>query len=333
MADLGNCLFAERKSCPICGSSSLSVLFSAPYTDRRVREHILSHYRNQGVVSFEPLEGVDYTILECLDCDLIFQKMVPTGRMLSIIYDQFIDQARLRELELSRLTVENFRAIARHLAVLFAAVDKSPAHIRFLDFGFGYGRWARVAVGMGAEVFATEISPEKIAFAASIGVKIIPEDALPDQRFDIIHTEQVFEHLTDPAGTFDKLARSLAENGIFKISVPKQGRIRDLLRHHGFIDWSPYEFDYKKKKFNNYDCIMPLEHLNAFSPRSIEHLARRAGLVARNGRHGSRYLDLDLGSVRSFFLSGLDWGKRIIKDIRAGIGPGLKETGYYIITR
>jgi SAM-dependent methyltransferase len=293
--------------------------------------HILSHYRNQGVVRQELLEGIDYTVQECLDCALIFQKMVPEGEMLGIIYDGFVDQEKLRQNELSQLTTDNFRFVARRLTDLFALVGKAPRDISLLDFGFGYGRWARVAVGMGARVCATEISPEKIAFAQSIGVRIISEQELPGHRFDIIHTEQVFEHLTQPLEVFDKLVPCIAANGVFKIGVPRQGRIRELLRTRGFIDWSPYEFDLKSGRLNDYNTILPLEHLNSYSTKAIQHLARRGGLRLRNGPYGSRHLDLDLGSPRSFAASCRDWSMRLLKELYVATGPGLKETGYYLL--
>ncbi|WP_414475471.1 class I SAM-dependent methyltransferase [Microvirga sp. M2] len=311
----------------------MSTLFSAPYSDPRLRSLLLSHYRTQGTVSFDLLEGVDYTIQECSECSLIFQKMAPINEMLAVLYDQFIDPKRLKELELSRLTLENFREIGRRLSDLFETIGKQPRDIRMLDFGFGYGRWARVAVAMGAEVFATEISPDKIAFAQSIGVKIITQSELPSFRFDVVHTEQVFEHLADPRGVFAELAACLAEGGVFKMAMPKQGRIRKLLRKHGMIDWSPYEEGYKRREYTDYSTIIPLEHVNSFSLKAVAALARGEGLRAEVGRFGSRHLDIDLGSFRAAAKSSRDWGMRLLKDIYVTVGPGKQDSGYYMLYR
>ena len=257
----------------------------------------------------------------------------PCNEMLGVLYDQFIDPRRLKDLELSRLTLENFREIGRRLSDLFESIGKQPKDIRMLDFGFGYGRWARVAVAMGAKVFATEISPDKIAFAQSIGVKIITQSELPSYRFDVVHTEQVFEHLADPREAFAELAGCLADGGVFKMAMPKQGRIRKLLRKHGLIDWSPYEDGYKRREFTDYSTIIPLEHVNSFCLKSVEALARGEGLKVEVGRFGSRHMDIDLGSLRAAVKSSRDWGVRLLKDIYVTAGPGRRDSGYYLLYR
>jgi hypothetical protein len=323
-------LFVERKACPVCCSARLATLFSAPYTDRRVRGHVMSHYRNQGTVSYDMLEGVDFTVYKCFECDLVFQKMVPTGQMLDIVYNQFIDPEKLRISELARLTTDNFMEIARRLSDLSKTIEKEPKDIILLDYGFGYGRWARVAVGMGARVFATEITPEKMAFARSIGVEILTEDELPNFRFDVVHTEQVFEHLTYPAETFMLLSSCVAERGVFKIAVPQQGRIENLLKKQGFIDYSPYEFGFKRGQ-KDFTTIGPLEHINSFCRKPIEHMARRAGFVVRTGGFGSHHVDLDFSSFRSFVASCRAWNLRLAKDLYVRVGPGRRDNSCYLL--
>jgi SAM-dependent methyltransferase len=324
-------LFIERCKCPVCGSGNPATLFSAPYTGPVVRGFISSHYRNQGQVDFSLLEGVDFTIHECQDCSLIFQRMAPTDRMMHILYDQFINPENLKRFEMAKLTTDNFRNVAIRFADLFELMGKRPTDIRMLDFGFGYGRWARVAVAMGAKVFAIEISPDKREFARSIGVTIIAEEDLPNHKFDLVHTEQVFEHLTDPVAVFDMLAPCVADDGFLKIAVPVQGKIRKLLKN-GFIDWSPAEFNYPWKVVD-YGTMMPLEHVNAFSRKSIEVLARRGGFDVGIGSFGGRHVDLDIGSMRSLVNSCKQWGVRVAKDLYVRCGPGIQDCSYYLLSR
>jgi SAM-dependent methyltransferase len=326
-------LFHQRNCCPICKCQRVQTLFSAPYTDPRVKGHVQSHYRGQGEVDFQLLQGVDYTLLECEDCSTIFQRMAPVGKMLFYIYDVFIDPEKQKKAELSRLTLDNFHEVSRRLSDLFVAVGKEPKDVRMLDFGFGYGRSARVAVAMGARVYATEISPEKIAFAESIGVTIISEHELADYKFDIIHAEEVFEHLTYPVEVFDRLAAALADDGIIKITVPRQGSIRSLLSKKGFIDWSPLEYDFKRLGYNFYNTVCPLEHVNSYSRKAIKHLAARGGLTVRNSPFGARYMDLDCGSLASLISTGRSWGLRILKELYVAFGPGVRDSGHYILSR
>lgn len=277
--------FYERKSCPVCGSAGHQSLFSCPMTEDPVRAFIKSHYQKQGNVDFSFLEGIDYTLLECENCELIYQRHAPTIVMLDIIYNKMVDQSFFRELTTRNMTIQGFEGIAGEFSVLMSLTGKNPADTQILDYGLGFGRWARVAAAMGAKVFATEISPEKIAYAKKIGVEIIDDGALENLRFDLVHTEQVFEHLTEPAAEFGRLANALKPGGLLKMAVPPRGRIKSLIASQGMIDWSPQERLWesrgtwtKASKYDDYICVLPLEHLNAFSPLSVKYLAHQSGL-------------------------------------------------------
>jgi SAM-dependent methyltransferase len=174
-----------------------------------------------------------------------------------------IDPSFLSQFELDLLTIENFGEIAGEMTSLFRMLDKHPSQVSVLDYGFGYARWARVATAIGAKVFGAEISPDKISLAQSLGIEVISTEDLPSMRFDIVHTEQVFEHLVEPRIEFEKLSNLLTCGGIMKVAVPRQGNIRRHLKS-GITD-------------KDYESMLPvgaLEHLNAFSHRSMEVLAQ-----------------------------------------------------------
>ena len=272
--------FKCREVCPVCEAQGLETLYTCALTDDPVRSLLDSHYRAQGYVKWEWLEGTDYVVCSCNDCGLIFQRHVPTEALLCELYDGMIAPKPLARLEARRLTVDNFEQIGGELSLLFRRLGKHPTEVSFLDYGFGHGRWARVAAAMGATVYATEISPEKIAMAAGIGVRIIDDSALDTMRFDIVHTEQVFEHLTDPARDFRRLSAALKPGGLMKVAVPPRGRIGQRLQSDGMIGRSPQEAEWNAKAsrlphLKDYVSILPLEHLNAYSAASIEHLARQ----------------------------------------------------------
>jgi SAM-dependent methyltransferase len=264
---------------------------------------------------------------------LIYQKMVPTSAMMHHLYDRFIDPEKLKAYEHARLTLDGHLDVAIRLASLLVRIGKEPKDATLLDFGFGYGRWARVAVGMGMQVFATEISPEKIAFARSIGVRILDEAEVTRRQFDIVHTEQVFEHLTHPAEVFAMLARCVGPGGLLKLAMPRQGRIRHLIRRHGFIDWSPYERDFTCGAYNDYNAMLPLEHLNAFCRKSVEALAQRHGMVVETGRYGGGVLVLDTANRGRFLASAKQSIRRLLKDLYVRLGTGRADTGCYVLVR
>ena len=95
-------------------------------------------------------------------------------------------------------------------------------------------------------------------------------EKLPAERFHFINTEQVFEHLVDPAGTVKALANALRPDGLLKISVPNAADLdRRLARGH---------WDAVKHTEDSLNIVHPLEHLNAFTVRALEVMAADAGL-------------------------------------------------------
>ena len=324
--------FYERKSCPICNSTEHSILYSGSMTSGPVKAFIQSHYQKQGSLDFSVLNGTDYTLLECERCMLIYQRMAPTPAMLDIIYNKMANPAFLLDMMNRSMTAESFEEIAGEFMVLMSRIGKQPAEVRVLDYGFGYGKWARVAVAMGAKVFATEISPEKIFYAKKIGVEIIDNEAIGNLRFDLVHTEQVFEHLTEPAQEFRRLASALAPGGIFKMAVPPLGKIKQLIASRGMINWSPQEQLWEGKRpsrkdkiFDDYICVMPLEHLNAFSSLSVEFLGRQSDLDIV-GRVRKRAVPLHLDKPRLFVISVSNLAKELLRS-------GLRRNAGYFLFR
>jgi trans-aconitate methyltransferase len=188
-----------------------------------------------------------------------------------------------------------------------------------------------VAVAMGAKVYATEISAEKIAYARTLGIEVVDPSVLPEMRFDLIHTEQVFEHLTDPATDFQTLSAALAADGILKIAVPPQGRIRHLLKTRGMIDRSPQESEWnsdvrRRSDLEDYVSILPLEHLNAYSTRSIECLARQNSMavVSRVRRQS-----VPLSTLSASLLS-----QSLIQLAKVTLRPLVRRSaGYYLLAK
>ncbi|HMJ06178.1 MAG TPA: methyltransferase domain-containing protein [Chthoniobacterales bacterium] len=146
-----------------------------------------------------------------------------------------------------------------------ASLGLSLPHLRTLDFGMGWAGWARIAHSLGCQSYGYDLSPERMAYAAALGIRA-PE---PDDRFHFINTEQVFEHLTDPLGAALRLADALLPGGILKLSVPSSrglDRLFDSLA--GREDVSHEEIM----------PLQPLEHVNSFSRAGLCELAGRVGL-------------------------------------------------------
>jgi hypothetical protein len=256
---------------------------------------------------------------------LIYQVNVPVDAMLHEIYSVMVSPGPLAQLEKQRLTLENFNQIASELETLFHLTGKHPSDVTFLDYGFGHGRWARVARGMGATVFGIEHGEDKEREGAQLGIAILSNDEIDAMRFDIVHTEQVFEHLVNPGRDFKRLAA--ITDHVFKVAVPRPGDVRQLLQRHGMTNQSPLAKYVGGARLTmddeSYNAIFPLEHLNAYSDRTIEYLASQTDMevISRTRRCAPR---MDLSTARSAVRSG----KRILSPLYRKTSS---DQGYYVL--
>jgi hypothetical protein len=292
-----------------------------------LRGCIENHYSAQGTINWAYLEDAEFELAHCTSCDLIYQVHAPDERLLAHVYTEMITSEYLRSLEVKDFTLTEFMRTAGELAVLFRMAGKPPLEVTLLDYGFGWGRWGRVARAMGATVYATEIGEDKKELARSLGVIVLDDAEIDDRQFDIVHTEQVLEHLVEPGRDFKRLAA--ATRHVLKVAVPARGRIKELIQNGGMPAVSPFSRTQSggaaEKTDDAYISVQPLEHLNAFSSATMEWLAQANGLriVSRVRR---RISTLDLTEIEPFALSVVGIAKQAGKMI---LRP---NTGYYLFS-
>ena len=92
-------------------------------------------------------------------------------------------------------------------------------------------------------------------------LEILAQDSGP---YDLIYSNQVFEHLEAPLQILKQLSDQLNSNGLVYIRVPDGRGVESELLKGG---WRP-----------ELDAIHPLEHINCFTRKSLIGMAQRAGL-------------------------------------------------------
>lgn len=259
-----------RDACPGCRSPQRVTLYRRPYSDPEIRQYLHDFYSPQGGVEYEYLEGADYVLDECSDCGLIYQEQIPGPELMLRLYETWLDPKRSFETYRSSRSVASFAATAQEIARVHAYLGAAPFELEVLDFGMGWGNWCFLAKGFGCTAHGTELSAARIELARASGIEVVRWEEIPGQRYDLIHTEQVFEHLAEPLATLRHLARGLRPGGLVRLSVPDGGDIKERLKHP---DWRA-----PKGSPTSLNAVAPLEHVNCFHREALVRMAGEAGL-------------------------------------------------------
>lgn len=162
-----------------------------------------------------------------------------------------------------------------HYAYMMKQVEKllpEGCGRRLFDFGCGSGGFLLEARKAGFDVMGLELSKD-------LAQHVIEEHKIPvfqglidapefvDERFDVILTSQVFEHLLDPRQTLADLKKHLRCPGLILIEVPNQLDIRERLQRGKMMDDS---------------------HLFYFTARSLSRLLEDQGFEVIRVQEGMR---------------------------------------------
>ena len=289
----GETHFVQRTHCPACGSGKRSELYSASYTEPPLSSFLDGFYRPQGGFEIEHLRGARYRVAECQDCELVYQIEVPDDFLTHKLYDEWINPEGARRAHDEIRGVDFYHRLAREIELAVRYFGRKPAELSFFDFGMGWGEWCLMARSFGCRVAGAELSPVRIEFAQANGIRVVPWEAIPAERFDLINTEQVFEHVDAPLETLCHIVQALAPGGLLKLSVPDAA---DIKRRLARADWTA-----PPGSPGDLNAVAPLEHINCFAGGSLARMAARAGLTpvhttSRALRQGSK-LDLTLRDV------------------------------------
>ena len=101
---------------------------------------------------------------------------------------------------------------------------------RAIDVGCGAGLLAEPLARLGAAVTAIDAAPENIAAAKlhaegqglAIDYRACGIEALAGERFDLVTSMEVIEHVADPAAFVRGLAGALADGGLMVLSTPNR---------------------------------------------------------------------------------------------------------------
>lgn len=299
--------FIDRAECPGCLGSVYDTVYQRPFDSDPIKQYLKDFYDPQGGVELEYLRDAHYVLRRCRDCTLVFQGQIPNPFLMQKLYEEWIDPVLAKTRDDERRDLQFHLGYAEEIAAVLAHLVTMPARTRCLDFGMGWGRWCRMARGFGCQVYGTELSNERINFAQSQGISVLSWDDIADHEFDVINTEQVFEHIAEPLSTLQYLSKALAAGGVLKISVPNGERILDLLKAP---NWSA-----PKGSSRSLNAVAPLEHINCFNHEALVRMGQRASLKIVNLTHETQIKVVGRGSGGAGLRKRLGRLKRAVQGV------------------
>lgn len=240
----------RERSCPTCGSTDDSRIFAEERLDfGALDEHAFASRKRP--------EHMRLRLVDCPVCDLIYASPVPSPEALARAYDA----AAFDSAEEARYAA---RSYAQELQDLIASLpDRKGA----LDIGTGEGAFLAELLRLGfTDVGGVEPSSAPIEVADSAIAELIEHDVFrsdvrPPGSLSLVTCFQTIEHVPDPAKLVREATALLKPGGVFVLVCHnRRAAINRLLSMR-----SP---------------IIDIEHMQLFSPQSVDELLRRAELRA-----------------------------------------------------
>lgn len=314
--------FVIRNHCPACNSKNFTQLYSGAFAEGIVKKYLEDFYNPQGGVDFDFIQGANYVLCECNNCTLVFQKEILNDEGMSLLYEKWIDPEKIIKIFEQTYPLEYYTGNLALSYQITSYFNTRPANLRFFDFGMGWGNWLLTAKALGVNVYGAELSEKRIKHAKNNGISVVMWDEIPNQNFDYINTDQVFEHLPKPLETLQHLATGLRKGGVLRICVPDGNVNKRVLAK---MDWSA-----PKGTENSLNIVAPLEHINCFTSKSIVKMAEIAGL---KWVYVPRYPKLIVEEAPTSLNQKITFSLQVPKDIARKIYRTIRPVDYSIFEK
>jgi SAM-dependent methyltransferase len=238
------------RACPVCGSTD--------ETHERYPERVvLDRINAMSYAARKEPEYMNLRMVVCPRCDLLYAPRVPSADFLTRAYADagYDSDAAARD------------AAASYAGALRGRIGRLPDHASVLEIGAGNGALLAHLRALGFEqLIGIEPSREAATSAPSdlralIRVESFDPARLPAAHFTLIVANQTLEHVGDPQGLL-AAARGLLKPG---------GAL--MIVSHNYRHWL-------MRLLGARSPIIDIEHLQVFSPASLEFALQRAGFAA-----------------------------------------------------
>ena len=254
----------KRIKCPVCNFKKIWSIYKLSYGDLEIKNFLEVYYNKK--LNLDLITSNDYNLLECKNCKFIFQESIPNELFSEHLYENLISATA--SLKKKEENIINLKKKYYNEIILIKKIFKERK-INILEFGAGWGFWSLEAKKSGFNVSCLELSKRRVEYMKSKDLNVINTIEKNKPKYDLIYSDQTFEHISDPKETLELLNGSLNPGGYILLNFPST-------------------FGFKRKVKNNYtpnkDEAHPLEHLNLFNRSSINCLIKNTNLKLINFR-------------------------------------------------
>jgi 2-polyprenyl-3-methyl-5-hydroxy-6-metoxy-1,4-benzoquinol methylase len=301
--------FIERTNCIACGSCALKTLDKGTFGREPHRSMIA-----EGIWGTNPLPYIndcEWELVECAECGQIFHKRILTPQWDERRHTEWMNRdaiERFEELHGSRTPnalFEQARADVDRILCLEKMTRRlrKGEMLRLLDFGCGWGRLVTLGNIFGFAAHGVDRSnARRSGQQGGLGTIFASLDEYITHEPRPVHVVcllQVLEHVTAPMEILNALHKVMIPGGILLLEVPDASGLSAI---------------------NTADDLVAdgLDHLNAFTPKTLLSLAVRAGFspVTKETAH----VTADLGKVAK-------------REVRRLLGPVLPRTTAQFFSR
>lgn len=250
--------FVVRECCPLCDGKSSIALVDKPFYNGPIWEFLSVYY--EGRIPLLAMEQVNYVLTYCQDCDFYWQKFILGPNGMNELYDNWINSKQSHHKK-QVLTLNRRIEVTHKIAKMLKCLDLQTGYIpQVLDFGGGWGEWCFIARALGCEPSMLELSEHRRQHVEAHGIRCVRNlTDLKLHSFDLINAEQVFEHITNPVFTLQQLSQITKVGGFIHIGVPNA------------------QNGQPKRAYAKKGPFQPLEHINGFTPSSLNKLLTKCG--------------------------------------------------------
>ncbi|RJQ49478.1 MAG: class I SAM-dependent methyltransferase [Gammaproteobacteria bacterium] len=209
-----------------------------------------------GGKNFTPLfEKKQEQFVRCNGCGLVMINPRPQYRQIAQTYEFGYSERYVAKAE------KKLRRAHRRVRQM----RKYVARGRWLDIGCSAGFVASAAQQGGYEAYGADVDTPALEYGRRhFGLQhlyqgFFEDVRFPDGHFDVITLYEVIEHVPDLNKTVAELARILSPAGVMEIWTPDVGHWR------------------RPEPLENWDAILPSEHLYYFNFKTLSLLLRKHG--------------------------------------------------------